>query len=181
MMTLTRRSLALAAAGTVAAGVPLRKLRAEALQGMDALHLQDPPKPVDVHFTDADGTARTLADYAGKGIVLNMWATWCVPCVAEMPALAAFASVVAKDGIVVLPLSSDRAGAAIVTKFYKDLGVGNLPVLLDPMSAAAHALGIRGIPTTLVIDRKGREVAWLEGSFDWASDPAVAEIRKLVG
>jgi thiol-disulfide isomerase/thioredoxin len=179
-MTLTRRTL-VAAAGTVAAGAPLGKLRAAELQGMDALHKLDAPKPVEVNFTDADGKALSLADYAGKGVVLNLWATWCVPCVAEMPALAAFASAVAKDGIVVLPLSSDRAGASIVEKFYKDLGVQNLPVLLDPKSAAAHALNVRGIPTTLVIDRQGREVAYLEGSVDWATDPAVATIKALVG
>jgi thiol-disulfide isomerase/thioredoxin len=180
MMTFTRRAL-VAAAGTVALAAPLRKPRAEELQGMEALHRLDAPKPLDVQFTAADGSARSLADYAGKGIILNMWATWCVPCVAEMPALAAFASVVAKDGIVVLPLSSDRGGAAVVTKFYKDLGIGNLPVLLDPKSAAAHALNVRGIPTTLIIDRHGREVAWTEGSVNWASDAAVAAIAKLVG
>jgi thiol-disulfide isomerase/thioredoxin len=180
MMTFTRRAL-VAAAGTVALAAPLGKLRAEGLQGMEALHRLDPPKPVEVQFAAADGSARSLADYAGKGVILNMWATWCVPCVAEMPALAAFASVVAKDGIVVLPLSSDRGGAAIVTKFYKDLGVQNLPVLLDPKSAAAHALNVRGIPTTLVIDRQGQEVAWIEGSVDWASDAAVTQIKALVG
>ncbi len=180
MMNLTRRTL-VAAAGTVAAGVPLRKPRAEGLQGIDVLHRLGTPKPVDIHFNAADGSAHSLADYAGKGIVLNMWATWCVPCVAEMPALAAFAEVVAKNGIVVLPLSSDKGGAPIVTRFYKELGVGNLPVLLDPMGAAAHALNVRGIPTTLVIDRQGREVAWSEGSVDWASDESVAAIQKLVG
>ena len=141
----------------------------------------DAPRPVDIRFTAADGAGRSLGDYAGRGVVLNLWATWCVPCVAEMPALAAFASVVAHDGIVVLPLASDRAGASIVERFYHDLGVANLPVLLDPMSGAAHALNVNGIPTTLIIDRQGREVAWIEGPFDWASDPAVAAIRKLVG
>ena len=180
MMTLKRR-LFVAAAGTVALAGPLRKPKADELQGADALRRLDPPKPIDVRFTAADGSARSLADYAGKGIVLNLWATWCVPCVAEMPSLAAFASVVAKNGIVVLPLSSDRGGAEIVSKFYKELGVANLPVLLDPKSAAAHALNVRGIPTTLIIDRQGREVAWTEGSVDWATDAAVATIRKLVG
>jgi thiol-disulfide isomerase/thioredoxin len=179
MMTLTRRAL-VAAAGTVAATAPLRKPRAEELQGIDALHRLATPKPVDVHFHSADGAPLSLADYTGKGIVLNMWATWCVPCVAEMPALAAFASVVAKDGILVLPISSDKGGAATVTRFFKELGVGNLPVLLDPMGAAAHALNVRGIPTTLVIDRQGREVAWSEGSVDWASDASVAAIQQLV-
>jgi thiol-disulfide isomerase/thioredoxin len=180
MMKISRRAL-VAAGGTVALAAPLRKLQANELQGVDALRHVDPPKSLDVRFTDADGGGRSLADYAGKGIVLNMWATWCVPCVAEMPSLAAFASVVARQGIVVLPLSSDRGGAPIVTKFYKDLGIAALPVLLDPKSAAAHGLGVRGIPTTLIIDRQGREVAWTEGSVDWATDGAVAAIRKLVG
>lgn len=180
MMTLTRRAL-VAAAGTVAAGVPLGKPRAAGLQGIEALKLLDAPKPVQIAFTTADGSPRSLADYAGQGVVLNLWATWCVPCVREMPSLAAFASVVARERIAVLPLSSDRAGAPAVEKFYKDLGVANLPVLLDPKSAAAHALAVRGIPTTLIIDRAGREVAWLEGGMDWASDDALAAVRKLVG
>ena len=181
MMRLTRRSL-VATAGTVAAGVPLGKPRAaSALQGIEALQALDAPKPVDVRFTEADGTARSLADYAGQGVVLNLWATWCVPCIKEMPSLAAFAAVVAQDRIAVLPLASDKAGASIVERFFKDLGVANLPVLLDPMGAAARGLAVRGIPTTLIIDRQGREVAWLEGGMDWATDPALAAVRKLVG
>ena len=180
MMRMTRRAL-VAAAGTVAAAAPLRKLRAEDLQGVEALHVLPAPKPVDVRFTAADGSPRSLADYAGKGVVLNMWATWCVPCVAEMPALAAFASVVAREGIVVLPISSDRGGASAVEKFYRNLGVLNLPVLLDPLGAAAQGLNVRGIPTTLIIDRKGRERAWTEGSVNWANDPTLEAIRRLVG
>ena len=180
MMRMTRRAL-VAAAGTVATAAASRKLRAEDLQGVEALHVLPAPKPVDVRFTAADGSPRSLADYAGKGVVLNMWATWCVPCVAEMPALAAFASVVAREGIVVLPISSDRGGASAVEKFYRNLGVLNLPVLLDPLGAAAQGLNVRGIPTTLIIDRKGRERAWTEGSVNWANDPTLEAIRRLVG
>jgi len=177
-MRFTRRAL-VAAAGTLALAAPLGKLRAEGLQGMEALHRLDPPKPVDVQFTAADGSARSLADYAGKGVILNMWATWCVPCVAEMPALAAFASVVAKDGIVVLPLSSDRGGAAAVERWYAAHDIKNLPVLLDPTGAAARALGARGIPTTLLIDGKGRERGRLEGGADWADPKSVAMVKAL--
>ena len=161
--------------------VPLRNSRAVTLQGINALDVYDKPRDVDIAFTTADGTARGLSDYAGSGIVLNLWATWCVPCVAEMPSLDAFAQSMAKLGIKVLPLSSDRGGAHIVEAFYAEHAIKSLPVLLDPRSAAAKALGVRGIPTTFIIDRQGRAVASLEGTADWASTEAMAKIRQLVG
>ncbi len=132
----------------------------------------------DIQWRLADGTVRTIADYAGKGVVLNLWATWCVPCVAEMPALDAMAGVVG-PGVVVLPLSSDRGGAPAVERFYRERGVKNLPVLLDPTGAAARALGARGIPTTLLIDTAGQERGRLEGGADWDSAQTVAMVRLL--
>ena len=111
----------------------------------------------------------TLADYTGKVVVLNLWATWCVPCVREMPALDDLAKFGAKDGIVVLPVSSDRGGAAAVQRFYTDQGIKNLPVLLDPGSRMAHGLGVNGIPTTFLIDRNGFQVGSLEGAADWSA------------
>jgi len=76
-----------------------------------------------------DGTVRTLADYAGQGVVLNLWATWCVPCVAEMPALDALARQVAGDRVAVLTLSSDRGGAPPVERFYREKGIQTLCVI----------------------------------------------------
>ncbi len=178
MTDIKRRSL-LAAAGTVAAALPLRKPRAQALQGIDSLQALHQPKKLDLHFTAADGSARTLADYAGKAVVLNMWATWCVPCVAEMPALDELAARVARDGIVVLPVSSDRGGAEVVQRFYAARGIRNLPVLLDPQSRMAHSLGVNGIPTTLLIDRGGNELGWLEGAADWSAPDTVTVVRKI--
>ena len=131
-------------------------------------------------MTLKDGTAQTIADYAGKGVVMNLWATWCVPCVAEMPALDSLAAAVAKSGVVVLPLSSDRGGVAAVERFYAERGVRNLPVLLDPQGAAARALGARGIPTTVLIDAHGQERGRLEGGADWASDQSIAMVKALV-
>jgi thiol-disulfide isomerase/thioredoxin len=127
----------------------------------------------------ADGTARTLRDYAGQGVVLNFWATWCVPCVAEMPALAKLSGLLRDANVAVLPLSSDRGGAAAVEKFYREKGIEGLPVLLDGRGEAARAFGARGIPTTVLIDAHGRERGRLEGAAEWAEAEAVAAVREL--
>jgi thiol-disulfide isomerase/thioredoxin len=152
------------------------------LQGMSALVLTEPPRPLpDLQFLDAAGASHSLAEFAGNGVVLNLWATWCVPCVAELPALAALAARGQKSGIAVVPLSSDRGGAPVVQRFLASHDLANLPVWLDPKGEIGHALGARGIPTTLVIDRQGRERARLEGAADWASEATLARLRELVG
>ena len=104
-----------------------------------------------------------------------------MPCVAELPALAALARTLAPDNIAVMPLSSDRGGLPKIEAFYADRGISGLPVLLDPKGAAGQAWGARGIPTTLIIDRQGRERARAEGAADWATPAAAELIRKLVG
>lgn len=148
----------------------------------DAMQMVDPPRPPPaIHFTAADGSARTLADFAGKGVVLNLWATWCAPCGAELPSLDALAAQLAAENIVVLPLSSDHGGAQVVEQYYKSHGIAHLGVWLDPDGAALHAIGVRGIPTTLILDRQGRERARLEGGIDWTGKQAAETIRKLTG
>jgi thiol-disulfide isomerase/thioredoxin len=199
MFVTTRRAFvagaALVAGGTVAAAALLRKpapvihiLAADAeparvaLQDMAALRPVDPPHPVAaIEFAGADGARHRIGEYAGKGVVLNLWATWCVPCVAELPALATLATLVADDGIAVVPLSSDRGGAGVVAAFFASHGIAGLPVLLDENGAAGRALETRGVPTTIIIDRARRERARLEGAADWASPAAVATIRRLAG
>ena len=98
-----------------------------------------------------------------------------------MPALQALAGKVAEDNILVLPLSSDRGGADVVRKFYAAHGITALPVWLDPKGAASEAWGARGLPTTLIIDRQGREQGRFEGAVDWSADATVARLRQLVG
>lgn len=132
-------------------------------------------------FKDAEGRDRTLADWRGRTVLLNLWATWCVPCVAEMPALQAMAKKLAGEGILVLPLSSDRGGAPVVRGFYAAHGIDSLPIWLDPKGAAMQAWGAQGLPTSLVIDRQGREQGRLEGAVDWSADATLYAIRRLVG
>ncbi len=131
-------------------------------------------------FTLADGTPRTLADYAGRRLVLNLWATWCIPCIAEMPSLAKLAHDEA-DRLVVLPLSSDRQGGKIVTGWFAEHHIEGLPVLLDPKGAAARTLGARGLPTTILIGADGREHARLEGAVAWTDPVSLARLRTLLG
>ena len=198
MTVIARRSMLAAAgvaAGTVAAVMWLRKsaapvltLRPDAtpaavrLQGMAALQPVDPPQPVGaIGFVDATGATHSLREYAGKGAVLNLWANWCAPCVAEMPSLARLARAGAAQGLVVLPLSSDRGGAEVVRQFFSAHGITDLPVALDPSGAASEALGTRGLPTTLLIDRTGHARARLEGAADWGAPGALAAIRSLIG
>ena len=187
MTLLQRRTMLFAAGATLASGLVVRKLVAHGRQMPDddgemprfgQVQASAPTKLPDLQWQQPDGTVRTIADYAGKGVVLNLWATWCVPCVAEMPALDAMAAAVRPD-VVVLPLSSDRGGAAAVQRFYQQHGVKNLPILLDPTGAVVRALGARGIPTTLLIDAEGRERGRLEGGADWDSDKTVSMVRLL--
>ncbi len=177
------RRILLAGGGTLAAAVIARKPRAaDDLQDLaQALVLAKPPVPApNIDFTAADGSPHRLSEFRGHGMVINLWATWCAPCVAEMPALAALSKALAPDDIAVLPLSSDYGGARVVESFYQQHDITGLPVLLDPRSAAAHAFNVRGVPTSIVIDQQGRERARLEGSADWSTPNAIATVRKLV-
>ncbi len=182
-MRLSRRTLLAAAGGTLAAvACPRKPLAAENLPSLArVLRPVSPPEAVpETPFLDAAGAPHRLGDFKGRGMVVNLWATWCAPCVAEMPSLQALSVALAPDDIAVLPLSSDRGGAATVQTWFDGHAITALPVLLDPKGALARAVSARGVPTTLIVDRGGQVVARLEGPADWAATDAQALIRKLV-
>ncbi len=177
-MNPARYSRRMAVGGTLVAGLWPRKPQAAA-PGRLVRHPAPRPLP-EAGFLDAAGAAASLADFRGKGVVLNLWATWCAPCVAEMPALQRLARLVRQDGIMVLPLSSDRGGVPVVRAFYDRLALKDLGIWLDPRGAAARAWGARGLPTTLLIGRDGLERARLEGEADWGAAEVVAQVRALL-
>lgn len=139
------------------------------------------PKPLPpLNFTDAEGKPYDLGAFSGQAVLINLWATWCAPCVKEMPALDRAQEVLKAEGWVVLPLSSDRGGKPQVESFYQRTGLKNLGIWLDPKGECARAVKARGLPTSLVVDREGREVARLEGEAEWDSPAMLEALRKLV-
>jgi thiol-disulfide isomerase/thioredoxin len=118
-----------------------------------------------------------LDDFAGQVVLLNVWATWCAPCVQEMPALDQLQAELGDEGLQVVALSTDRGGRTQVEPFFQELNLRNLGVFLDPAGRLAGELDVRGLPSTYLIDRDGRVVGALEGAYDWAGADAKALIR----
>ncbi|MFN4090847.1 MAG: TlpA family protein disulfide reductase [Alphaproteobacteria bacterium] len=140
--------------------------------------LADRPAPAPaITFTDGDGAEMTLADFRGKVVLVNLWATWCAPCVKELPDLDRLQAVLGGEDFEVLALSSDRGGAETVRPFLERLGIHRLAVYLDPPSAATRAFRPRGLPTSILIDAEGREVGRLEGIAEWDAPEAQDLIR----
>lgn len=148
---------------------------------MQKLNFAEPKALPEIGLVGMDDAPRSLAEYRGKWVLVNFWATWCPPCVAEMPALDRAQAALSPQGIEVLALSSDRAGRGVVEPFYRRTELQHLKMWFDARGATGRALGIRGLPTTLILDRGGREVARLEGEAAWDSPAMLAAIRRLVG
>ncbi|MFN4282935.1 MAG: TlpA family protein disulfide reductase [Alphaproteobacteria bacterium] len=138
----------------------------------------EPPQPApDAAFLDENGRRLQLSGLKGQVALVNFWATWCAPCVAEMAALDRLQGQLRGDGLVVLALSQDRAGIALVEPFYKKLDLRELAMRFDARGEAARAFGVRELPVTVLIDRNGRELGRLSGPAEWDSDAAKALIR----
>jgi len=145
---------------------------------MPALH---EPRPVPaIEFKNGDGQSVTLDRFHGRAVLLNIWATWCGPCKAEMPSLNALAAHFPDSDLAIVPISVDLSGAVAVRGYYKQLTLDKLPIYVDPQSKAMHALGVVGIPTTLLIDRDGRETARQLGALQWDAPAVIDGIAKIV-
>ena len=134
----------------------------------------------DFVFEDSGGNAISLADFRGKAILLNVWATWCPPCREEMPALDRLQAKLGGPEFQVLPLSIDRSGLDAVRPFFTEIGIENLDIYLDRPAAAMKAFGVLGLPTTLLIDSSGRELRRWAGPKEWDSSETIAEIRSYL-
>jgi thiol-disulfide isomerase/thioredoxin len=136
-----------------------------------------PPKALPPFlFEDGNGQSLRLADFHGHPVLLNLWATWCGPCVEEMPSLDALQNALRGKGLAVIALNEDRDGDAAAV-FFKRHGIRSLSVYTDPSGHVPSALHAHGLPMSFLIDAEGQEIGYVEGDVDWSSPDTMAAIR----
>ena len=139
----------------------------------------------DLAFKDAAGRDRTLADWRGRTVLLNLWATWCVPCRREMPALDALQAKLGAPDFEVVAVDIDTRDPQKPLAFLKDIGVSRLAYYADSSGKVFTELKTAGkafgMPTTLIVDRSGCEIGNMAGPAEWASDDGVKLVSAAIG
>jgi thiol-disulfide isomerase/thioredoxin len=159
-----------------------RQLAATARAVSGELFTATEPRPLpELHFVDGAGQPRALADFRGKVVLLNLWATWCLPCRQEMPALARLQARLGGSHFEVLALATDKKGLPAVQAFYAELGLKAPAIFVDGSERATSQLGALGLPTTLLVDAQGNEIGRAVGPREWDAPAAVAEITRRIG
>lgn len=133
-----------------------------------------------IAFVKADGTPTSIDAWKGKVVLLNLWATWCGPCREEMPTLDNLKAELGGDDFDLVALSIDRTGLEKPKKFLEEIGVKHLALYNNSTGKLASSLKAFGMPTTLLLNRKGQELGRLVGPAHWDSQDAVALIRAAI-
>ncbi|MDP3194114.1 TlpA disulfide reductase family protein [Tabrizicola sp.] len=146
---------------------------------MKKLALHNAPVTIpEAVLLDAEDGERSLADYRGKWVVLNFWATWCAPCRHEMPSLDRLQT--AMPDLAVVPVATGRNAVEGIKRFFEEADIKSLPILRDPKSQLARGMGVMGLPVTVILNPEGQEVARLIGDAEWDSDSAKAVLGALM-
>ena len=144
-------------------------------------HGVTPAKEVpNLPFQDGSGRQRTLAEFRGKVVLLNIWATWCAPCREEMPALDRLQAKLGGPEFEVVALSIDQQGPSVVRRFFDEVGIKALRLYVDPTAQAGFKLATVGVPATLLVDRGGREVWRRVGPAKWDAPEVADELRRAI-
>lgn len=144
-----------------------------------AVH-EAPAEVPQTEFADRDGGAHSLAEWKGKVVLVNFWATWCAPCRKELPALDALNRDLGGDEFAVVTIAAGRNALPGIMRLFDEVGVTSLPVYLDPKLQLSREMGVMGVPVSILLDREGREIARMSGDAEWDGASARAIIAALV-
>jgi len=154
---------------------------ASAAEAPTGFVIHESPMPLsEIQFQDADDRALDLAAFHSKVVLLNIWATWCAPCRKEMPTLDRLQMQLGGPDFQVVTLSIDQGGPATVQRFFAEIGIQYLSLYIDPSANAARALRVAGLPTTLLIDRQGRELGRFIGPAEWDTPDMIAFLKSII-
>ncbi len=175
------------AAMTCSAGTAAAQRIAPFVHGeVAAISTADEPRRLpELSFKDATGATKTLAEWHWRAVLFNLWATWCVPCRKEMPALDALQAKLGGEHFDVVAVNIDTRDPGKPKAWLKDVGINRLTYYADPSAKVFQDLKLAdrafGMPTTLLVDANGCEVGTLAGPAEWASDDAIKLIGALIG
>lgn len=165
-----------------AASAPARAADGPKLEGhMEVFQLAPGARPrPEATWKDGNGKTVALKDFGGKVVLVNFWATWCAPCVRELPSIDRLAASLDGEEFKVVAINIDRGGKPVARKMLRRLKLKGLDLYLDRENTAVRGFGVRQMPTTYVFDRKGREVGKLEGAAEWDEPEAVALVKYFI-
>jgi thiol-disulfide isomerase/thioredoxin len=130
-------------------------------------------------FFDENNLPTSIEAFKGKVVVLNLWATWCAPCVKEMPSLERLAAHMSTDRFAFVAVSQDKGGMAVAKPFLDRLGIRGLAIYTDPVGRLPREYGGRGMPTTFIVGKTGNVISRLEGSIDWDAKEIASYLQSL--
>ena len=134
----------------------------------------------DISWKDANDNKVTLELFGGKVVLLNFWASWCLPCIRELPSINRLQAKLGGDKFTVIALNIDRGGKPIANRFRRKLKLDKLDLHIDQKNAVARLLKIKALPTTIVFDSKGREVGKMEAAAEWDTKEALSLIQYFI-
>lgn len=141
----------------------------------------EPASAITTTFLDEAETTKSFADYKGKYILVNFWATWCAPCRHEMPSLNTLQQELGGNTFEVVTIATGRNPLPAIKTFFKQAEITDLPILRDPKQALARDMSVFGLPMSMILNPEGQEIARLRGDAEWADENAFAVIKALIG
>lgn len=174
-------ALSVILAMVVGTSLQLRKPQFAPPLNIETMVKANPVRPLEaVASVDAAGVSMPFTSRITRPTLISFWATWCIPCLRELPTIGRFKTMADAAGIDVLTVSEDKEGAGPAVKLLAEKGLSNLPLVIDADGSIAKSVRVKGMPTTLIVNAKGEEVARMEGEADWGEKSSLDAVIGLL-